>query len=95
MAIGRNVINIDGYVGRRIAITGGEVEILSKSNDRIDAVLTNRGTASVFLGATGVTDASGYELSAGGTVTVPGQGILFGIVTAGSHVVHVLEAQNV
>lgn len=54
----------------------------------------NAGAASVFLGASGVTTAAGYELTTGSTVdlVLEANETLYGIVATGTQTVHVLSA---
>jgi hypothetical protein len=55
-------------------------------------VVTNRGSASVYLGSSTVTDANGYELAQDESLELlvsPG-GVLFAVAAAGSHPVHIL-----
>lgn len=51
-------------------------------------LVTNGGSAAVFLGPAGVTTTTGYSLAAGATVNVPTTGAateaLYGIVTTGT-----------
>lgn len=60
-------------------------------------VVTNRGAVAVFLGPTGVTTSSGYQVDPDGSVSVelgPLDVGLYGIVASGTAVVHTLSVDT-
>lgn len=59
-------------------------------------LIRNAGTASVFLGGSTVTTATGFELLAGDTVTLPIGALdtVYGIVASGTVIVHSLETRR-
>lgn len=97
MAIGNNVVAIDAYPQAVVTVvaTAGGTLLLGKSNDRISALVTNNGANTIFVGNASVTIADGTPIPAGATLTIPGQGILHGIVAAATEEARVLPAEKV
>lgn len=92
MAIGKNVILVDRYVGRRVTVTSVAAEVLTDRNTNVESTLVNRGTASILLGGPGVTLANGFELIVGSSVIARGTG-LFAVSAIGQRL-DILEEQN-
>lgn len=91
MALGKNAIVVDTYVGRRVTVTGVAAQVLTDRTD-VESTLVNRGTASIFLGGSGVTTAAGFELTVGAGVTARGVGLF--AVAVGSERLDILEEQR-
>lgn len=84
--------------GARVSVGTTETELTGAQTDTIAGQsvvvkLPSAATASVFLGGTGVTTTTGFELTAGSSISMDlGQGEqLFGIVATGTQTVHVLR----
>lgn len=82
--------------GAQVSVGTTETELTGSQTDTIagqSLVAINKGAASVFLGGTGVTTSTGFELAAGESVSLDvNQGEqLFGIVGSGTQDVHVLR----
>lgn len=80
----------------QVSVGTTETELTGAQTDTVagqSLVAINKGAASVFLGGTGVTTTTGFELAAGESVNVDvNQGEkLFGIVATGTQTVHVLR----
>ncbi len=61
-----------------------------------ELLLTNRGTAAIYLGPSGVATSDGYQLDAGASVSIDlgPRDTLYGIAASGTHVVHVLAVKR-
>lgn len=72
--------------------TAGGVAIASSISGGRSIVVRHRGTNPVYLGPSGVTTATGFQLNAGDAVQfdLSGGDSLFGIVASGSETLHVM-----
>ncbi len=77
-------------VGKRVSVAQVTVKIVSSV--AAAAVIKNTGAGSVFLGDSTVTDATGFELVAGATITLDVvRDDVWADSTVGTNIVHVLE----
>lgn len=80
----------------RIDVTSTQIQVNSTSDPANSAglMITNRGTAAVYLGATGVTTATGWQLDAGASVSVEdynSRDAIFAIAASGTQTLHVIR----
>lgn len=71
--------------------TAGGALLVAAREGRAAVTLYNRGTAAVYVGPSGVTTGTGFQLDAGESITIKTRGAVYGIVAAGSEAVHYLE----
>jgi hypothetical protein len=83
----------------RIDVTTTQVQVIASTTDHATSaglLITNRGSSAVYLGASGVTAATGYMLDAGQSLAVSEydsvRDPLFAIAGSGTQVLHVLRA---
>jgi hypothetical protein len=89
-------------IGERITVAATATAIFTPTNgaavDRKSAIikLPAGAAVSVYLGGSGVTTAAGYELTAGDIIDVSllSGDTVYGIVAAGTEVVHVLRDRS-
>lgn len=54
----------------QVAVGTAPVIVFDASGDATRAIIRNQGTASVFIGGSGVTTGNGFELTSGSTLTL-------------------------
>lgn len=79
-----------GMTSQVVSVTTAAT-LLASVDGVAEVVIKNAGAASVFLGGSGVTTATGLELAAGATLTVQVDEELYGIVAAGTADAQVLR----
>lgn len=77
----------------RVTVTTSATSIVAAGSDTIGACVRNAGTASVYLGGSGVTTSTGYELPASDTLCMDllNNETLYGIVASGTVEVHLVK----
>lgn len=80
----------------RVDVTSAQIQVNSTADPASNAalVITNRGTAAVYLGPTGVTTATGWQLDVGASVTVDGyssRDAIFAIAASGTQTLHTIR----
>lgn len=68
----------------QISVGTAATAIVQANTNRTQLVVTNIGAATVFLGGSGVTTATGQALLANATITLPTSAAVYGIVAAGT-----------
>lgn len=66
----------------QVAILTTATQIIAANNSRAALLVTNEGTATVYLGDASVTTSTGFPLAAGATIGVPQVSALYGIAVA-------------
>lgn len=75
----------------QVTVTSSATQIKAALSTRAAILVTNAGTATVYLGDASVTTSTGFPLAAGATVGLPQATVLYGIVASTSQVVGYLE----
>jgi hypothetical protein len=78
----------------KVSVTTGNITIAAARAGRFAITIEIVGTvADVYIGNTGVTTATGFRLKGvdGQSITIPTSAAIFGTVSAGTQIVHVLE----
>lgn len=77
-----------------VSVTTTATVIAAANNGRQSLLIKNIGAATVYIGPSGVTTATGYPLDAGEVLELSGQtGAVYGRVAAGTNLVRTLEEQ--
>lgn len=79
--------------GTRVTVSTTAIALATGSASGTATLVRNRGTSPVYLGGSGVTTATGFQVDAGDIVSIelgPLE-IVYAIAAAGSHVCHVLR----
>ena len=87
-AVAAGTINSTGQVSVGVSAT----QIIAANAARKGVLIFNAGTATVYIGAAGVTTAAGHILPAGASVTLPTVSAVYGISTS-SQTVSFMELQ--
>lgn len=76
-----------------VADTAGGTLLAANRSGRSAITIVNHGTTAVYVGQSGVTTATGVLLPGveGASITIPTQAAVYGIVSAGTQTVSVLE----
>lgn len=83
----------DEIATAQVSVANTSTAIVAARSGRQDVTITNHGTTDVYIGATGVTTATGMLLVGikGGAITISGGAAVFGIVGSGTQTVSYLE----
>lgn len=85
-------VSLNSY--NQVSVTSSGVQIIAANASRAALLITNAGTATVYLGSNNsVTTSNGFALAAGATVGLPQVTALWGIVASTSQTVAYLEFQ--
>lgn len=87
---------LQAITAARVTVATTATLIYTAATGGSTVLIRNAGSASVFLGPSGVTTAVGFELLAGDAVTLPvgPSDTVYGIVASGTVVVHTLETRR-
>jgi hypothetical protein len=89
--------SLSAIVATRVTVATTATLLYTAATGGSNVLIRNpAGGASVYLGAAAVTTATGFELVAGDAVTLPlgPSDPVYGIVTTGTVIVHVMESRR-
>lgn len=85
--LGVSAINATGQT----SVANTSTQIIAANTARAAVVISNPGTADVYIGNTGVTISTGHWLGAGTAITLPVTTAVFGVVATGTQTVTYME----